>query len=494
MTTSSSSMPDLVSDDEIESLKCATDVWYFSTEYAITVDDSGEEHKFPDWDYLCEFMYALEYEKRLVVLKSRQMLISWAVVIYAVWVMIFRPNQTILFISKKKPDAKELISRAWKIIDGLPSWLGSRPDTNRRSKERIDCANGSRIISLPCVPDSARSYTATLVFIDEAAYHADFNGVYQGAKPAVGRRGRMCIVSTPNPEPIGKPYKEFVLSAEAKRFRRMDIHFGLNPNKDHEWEMEERASMSAQQFKYEHELCLQSAGAGMIFYEFNDEFHIVDRIVISSDWKLYRTIDFGPRLACIWWAQDPFGNLWAYRELYINGLSTEKRCQLIKQRSGNERYEFSMSDEADPEARRNFALNGVPSMPSGKKDTLDSIFVIKKYLEGDRDTRPGLAIHQSLKTLIDEIHSYMGDDNGYPVRHQEDHGIDGSRYLIRRLDRILHDTSEGIEQYDENPESYADDHMVITGGAETPVDLSINQMEREFGIDESRFDASEFGI
>lgn len=60
---------------------------------------------------------------------------------------------------------------------------------------------------------------------------------------------------------------------------------------------------------------------GQYFAEFSHTAHIVDPFPIPRDWRKYRAIDYGlDRLACLWVAVAPTGQVFVYRELCESGL------------------------------------------------------------------------------------------------------------------------------------------------------------------------------
>ncbi|MFF4600147.1 phage terminase large subunit [Amycolatopsis sp. NPDC001319] len=56
---------------------------------------------------------------------------------------------------------------------------------------------------------------------------------------------------------------------------------------------------------------------GVIFDGFDRAVHVVDRFDIPEDWTRYWAVDFGfvHPFACQWWAEDPDGRLYLYREI-----------------------------------------------------------------------------------------------------------------------------------------------------------------------------------
>lgn len=69
---------------------------------------------------------------------------------------------------------------------------------------------------------------------------------------------------------------------------------------------------------------------GQYFSEFNRSVHVVSPFAIPSDWRLYRTLDYGlDMLACYWIALDHSGRAYVYRELYRSGAIASQAARLI---------------------------------------------------------------------------------------------------------------------------------------------------------------------
>src|SRR5262249_55005974 len=64
--------------------------------------------------------------RRLVVLKARQLGLSWLALGFALHLMLFVPGTTALFFSKGEREAAELLRRLRGMIERLPDWL--RPE------------------------------------------------------------------------------------------------------------------------------------------------------------------------------------------------------------------------------------------------------------------------------------------------------------------------------------------------------------------------------
>ena len=90
-----------------------------------------------------------------IVLKSRQMGISWLVSGFVLWLAMFFEEKNILMISIKKQAAKRLLDKVKYLYDNLPDWM--RLAIIEDTQTCIKFSNGSRIESIPTSEDAGRS-------------------------------------------------------------------------------------------------------------------------------------------------------------------------------------------------------------------------------------------------------------------------------------------------------------------------------------------------
>ena len=71
---------------------------------------------------------------------------------------------------------------------------------------------------------------------------------------------------------------------------------------------------------------------GQYFPEFSEDAHVLDPFPIPSDWRRYRTIDYGlDRLACLWIAVSPDKKAYVYREFCESNLPIgDFAAQIVK--------------------------------------------------------------------------------------------------------------------------------------------------------------------
>ena len=101
--------------------------------YVKTKDEHDADNPikpFPDKPYLREVIDIVHKSDSLFIPKSRQIRMSWVMVLYALWVALFFPHQSIFIQSKKEEDAAALVfdkkienSRMSFVYFHLPDWL-----------------------------------------------------------------------------------------------------------------------------------------------------------------------------------------------------------------------------------------------------------------------------------------------------------------------------------------------------------------------------------
>jgi phage FluMu gp28-like protein len=174
-------------------------------------------------------------DKFRLVNKARQIGISTAIAMEALYNCIWFPNQTNLFISTGERTSRELMDKVKSLLntiepfsmvikDGLAEFQAStkiKIDT----KTAITFENGSRILSLPNNPDNIRGFTATHVYIDEYAHFENPDEIWEAVLPSITRGGKVTVVSTPK----GKQGKFYMIYDEVKRgesdFKMFEFHY-----------------------------------------------------------------------------------------------------------------------------------------------------------------------------------------------------------------------------------------------------------------------------
>lgn len=184
-----------------------------------------------------------------MVLKCRQMGLSWLVAGYALWMAMFFEEKKILMISIKDATAKSLLKKVKFIYQQLPPFLQVECTDNNMSK--IAFMTGSEIESVPTSEEAGRSESLSLLIIDEAAFVRWIEEIWQASFPTLSTGGSAIILSTPN----GMDNFFFELwsrSLEGKSlFTPIRIHWWYHPERHQDWLQIQKANMSSMQLAQE---------------------------------------------------------------------------------------------------------------------------------------------------------------------------------------------------------------------------------------------------
>jgi hypothetical protein len=193
---------------QVEIAMCAADPFYFlwnAQRYVKTFDamerGPNKIKIFPYKEYLHYVLYQIHTDPGPIFIpKSRQIIITWLVCFYLWWHARFHPFELNFVQSKKEIDAanlvynKDMLSARISFMEAnLPGWM--RQDVTP-SFGVLNFPNGSKIWGVPQGADIIRSYTASIVFLDEAAFQQRASETYKAAKPSAGK-----IIAVSSAEP-----------------------------------------------------------------------------------------------------------------------------------------------------------------------------------------------------------------------------------------------------------------------------------------------------
>ena len=130
-----------------------------------------------------------------VIKKSRQIGITTTVAHEAIWKVFTMPNRMILIVSPSDRQSKIVMSRIQAVVNLNPR-LYERVTAKNTSELQLD--NRSAILSLPNNPDRLRGFSATDIYLDEAAHFLNDGPVMAAIKPMlIATKGTFTVVSTP---------------------------------------------------------------------------------------------------------------------------------------------------------------------------------------------------------------------------------------------------------------------------------------------------------
>jgi PBSX family phage terminase large subunit len=196
---------------------------------------------------------------------------------------------------------------------------------------------------------------------------------------------------------------------------------------------------------------------GAIYTEFDRAIHLIDRFEIPKDWPRYWSIDFGYTnpFVCQFWAQDPDGRLYRYREIYFTQRLVEDHARKILQLASGEPAPVAVICDHDAEDRATLERHTGYKTDPAHKTVSDGIQAVASRLKKAGDDKPRIFfLRDSLverdpklddKKLPacteEEIDGYIWNINGGRNKGEEpvkanDHGVDATRYMVAQVDLV----------------------------------------------------------
>jgi phage terminase large subunit len=209
---------------------------------------------------------------------------------------------------------------------------------------------------------------------------------------------------------------------------------------------------------------------GVVYENWDTAVHLIDRFPIPAAWPRYWSIDFGYTnpFVCQWWAEDPDGRLFLYREIFMSQRLVEDHARDIL------RYSGAMIDgvvswlpgRAEPRPRaiicdhdrqeretlhKYLKMETTPAF----KDVIPGIQAVSARLQKAGDGKPRLFILRDSLVQEDErlqdlckptstaaeFEGYIWDQTAGKKRGEkpietDNHGMDALRYMVYFRDRF----------------------------------------------------------
>ncbi len=192
--------------------KCALSFPYWLDTYGCIYDPAARGWTpFRLWPAQMALAGQLQAGRQFVILKARQMGLTWLCAGCALWLMLFRPAATALLFSRRDDEAVHLLKfRLRGMYDRLPAWMqAARLDVANDHELRL--SNGSAALAFPTT--GGRSYTATFALVDEADHVPELDRLLDAVKPTVDAGGRLILLSTADKGRPGSPFKRIYEAA-----------------------------------------------------------------------------------------------------------------------------------------------------------------------------------------------------------------------------------------------------------------------------------------
>jgi hypothetical protein len=410
---------------EQEQKRIKADAEYFIENYVHIEDRDSEELAvlFHLWEGQKQALKAFMDERLNIVLKARQLGLTWLALAYAVWCILFCTGFLVVALSKTEDDAKELIRRVVFILRHLPERLALEDIKDNQGKSTlyrwtsttmsVTILHNEQSVfnSFPAGPNSGRSFTANLVILDEWAFQQWAREIWAAAYPTINRPtgGKVIGLSTAKRMTL---FEEIWRKAKAKvnTFNTIFLSWRTDPRRTEEWYEQTKKDLPLS-YKAEYPNTPEEAfeaAEGVAFSEFSYDIHIVKPFTIPEYWSKWRSVDNGytDSFAWYWFAVDEDGIVYIYRE-YTREPKDEKihyseQAKKVVKLTGDENIGYTIAGH-DAWSKHPLTINAFT--PQGKS-------IIDYYGEGgindcvkcetDRKLRAA-TWHEYLKPYYDEV-------------------------------------------------------------------------------------------
>lgn len=232
---------------------------------------------------------------------------------------------------------------------------------------------------------------------------------------------------------------------------------------------------------------------GGYFKEFQFATHMRAPFRIPDSWPRYRSFDYGLDLfACIWYAVDTDGRIWAYREVEEKGLIVQKAAHLATENSPL--HEKIQATYAPPDMWNRlkdtgktmaeiFMTNGLALVRSDNNRVqghmmmksmmapmpLKDPYLISLYPQGKAPaTLPGLMLFDTLQKVAEDLRDIQADEKNVndcaKIPHEVTHTVDALRYFC--ISRTLKAETETPKRREDFFEREKEDYESYLCGGE----------------------------
>jgi len=195
------------------------------------------------WPHQVEIIDAALGHQKVLVLKARQLGVSWVIALIALWWILAKPGQTVVLISIGEREAISLMDKVRSLYQSLPASI--RKDfpvaDDQQMLFSIAHAGGkSKAMSLPSSSTAGRGETIHLLIGDERPAWPNADDQEASLFPAAADSGRILLVGTGNG--MDAIYDRWMAAPE-NGWHPIFVSALARPGRTLEWVMDQREAL-----------------------------------------------------------------------------------------------------------------------------------------------------------------------------------------------------------------------------------------------------------
>ncbi|MGP8154380.1 MAG: hypothetical protein ACLQBQ_09625 [Smithella sp.] len=211
---------------------------YFLDQYVYIEDKINKTAlKLELWPEQRKIITQLMEERLLVLLKTRQVGLTWLTAALVLWLALRNPLFLSIIISASEDHAIEFLNRVYFILDRLPVFL--IPDIKSRTKQVLEFMHADNLIStiksMPTIEMGAESKTPNLLVIDEAHTIRNVQTIHNSSYPGIEQaKGHEIVIANSVKSGQGWAWVRDLYTASMKgqnNFQRIFLPWMAHPDR-----------------------------------------------------------------------------------------------------------------------------------------------------------------------------------------------------------------------------------------------------------------------
>lgn len=337
---------------------CKNNIDYYVETYCHIEDKDADEliQPFNLWEGQRKALLSMIENRLNVVLKARQLGITWLVLAISSWVLICSTGRLVVALSRTEEEAKELVRRLGVILRYMPEliaeynnvptgWTGPVFQAYSLTLE-IAFPNGPQSVfkAFASAPGASRSFTADLLVLDEWAFQQSAREIWTSGYPTINRPngGRVIGLSTID---RGTLFEE-IFTDDGNDFNKIFLPWDTDPRRDAEWYARTKRNLgdkTMQEYPASIEEALTIPG-GAFFPEVAAHLHLQPPAAHLESVRRYVCIDYGLDMFSAHWVYlDNENHARVYREFDAPDFTIYEACREIINRSAGEKIDFYLA-------------------------------------------------------------------------------------------------------------------------------------------------------
>lgn len=420
---------------------CTIDPLYFIDHFVWTYDPRLDQATIPFTLYdfqkelILELKRTLDKKEPLLIVKSRDMGLSWSICAFFTWCAIFKEGFAGTVASRKQSEVDDgtiqsLFGRISFIIDKLPLFLCQGYDSKKhRVHMKIENPSANTLLRGEIGDNIGRGGRSSMLFLDEFAFVPRSSIVMEAAS-----QNTDCLVMGSTPCGRGN---EFARIFHDGRIKSLTYKWDRHPKKDQAWYEKKKEIMTEEQIAQELDCSFAKSQKGRVYPQFDYEIHTAEdlfdkHIQVEMSWDF----GIGDPTAIVFFQRTPT-EVRIVDYLEMADSSIDKIMEEIR----NKKYNLSSIAYGDPDGAKRDRTTG-HSVFNHLRAQYNITFRTKRELvkNGIMSVRfllekRKLVVDKKLRYFIDCFENYRFPEkevgeNEKPLHDWTSHAMDSMRYFI----------------------------------------------------------------